>query len=543
VTGDLLLFGVHEAAQEARACTAFDEARRLATWLGAGRPVTTKGVLRPGDVPEVAQLLGATVRSRFRSAADLPWLHEPWVMALDCGFVVVEGTVAHAGEALSEWVGVPEEVALGFWWRAFRAKIEAWDDPDNPWSGIPTAPVAALRLVAAEPGPLRVEEFTGRVADLLRHSHDVVFTPFWELAVDCDQPASMVVEVLTRFGVVASTGGEVGLSPLGGWALDQVASLTPPIVSETMTAAEVLAAVERLDDELAWRRAGPWLGARVPVTAARELLTVAASASPIHRMVALSLVAGLDDGALPAWREAAELPWVGPAARAFLAREFGEPEPTAQDTHWQVVDESVALLDQEGVAGALPDIWDNLPGNDADTKIISVERAGHPDAGRLIEQLRRYAPLAAARPAPPVYQLKISLMHMRPPVWRRVKVSGDTPLGGLHLVIQAVMGWDGDHLHQFTANRRDFSDPAYELGAVDEWRADLVGVLPRLGLTASYLYDFGDRWRHTINPAELRLMQHSTSGADEAELQLGRVYGSRPFLAGEPMSWADARTA
>ncbi|MGH3603524.1 MAG: plasmid pRiA4b ORF-3 family protein [Pseudonocardiaceae bacterium] len=503
MTGDPLLFGIHEAAQEARACTAFDEARRLATWLGAGRPVTPKGVLRPGDVPEAAQVLGAMVPSRFRSAADLPWLHEPWVMALDCGFVVVEGTVAHTGEALAESVGVPDEAVLGFWWRAFRAKIEAWDDPDNQWSGIPTAPVAALRLLTAEPGRLSVEEFAGRVWDLLRHSHDVVFTPCWELAGGRDQPAIMIVELLTRFGVVASTGGKVGLSPLGGWALDQVASLTPSVVTEMMTAAEVLAAVERLDEELAGRRAGPWLGARAPITAARELLTVAVTASPMRRMVALSLVAGLDDGALPAWREAAELPRVGPAARAFLAREFGEPEPTAQDARWQVVDESVALLAEEEVAGALSDIWDNLPGNDADAKIISIEGTGHPDAGRLIEELRRYAPLAAGRPVPPVYQLKISLMHVRPSVWRRVKVSADTPLGGLHLVIQAAMGWDGDHLHQFTVNRRNFSDPAYELDVMDEWRVDLVGVLPRSGLTASYLYDFGDSWRHTVEVEEI----------------------------------------
>jgi hypothetical protein len=530
VTGDLLSLGVHEAAREARACPAFDEARRLATWLGAGRPVTSKGVLRPGDVPEVAQVLGAMVPSRFRSAADLAWLHEPWAMALDCRFVVMEGTIAHAGEALAEWVGVSDEAVLGLWWRAFRAKIEAWDDPDDPWSGIPTIPVAALRLLAAEPGRLRVKELTGRVMDLLWHSHGAVVTPVWELTLARDQPANMIVELLIRFGAVALTGGTAGLSPLGCWALDQVASLTPPVVTKTMTASQVLAAVERLDEELAWRRASPWLGARTPIAAARELLTVAASASPMHRMTALSLVAGLDDGALPAWREAAELPRIGPAARTFLAREFGEPEPTAQETHWQVVDESAALLDEKGVAATLPDIWDNLPGDDADAKILSVEATGHTDAGRLIEELRRYAPLGADRPAPPVYQLKISLTHVRPPVWRRIEVPGDTPLGGLHLVIQAVMGWDGDHLHRFTVNRRDFSDPTYGLEVADEWRADLVGVLPRPGLTASYLYDFGDSWQHTI---EVEKIHDAEAGMTYPRCVAGK--GTRPGEdGGEP---------
>jgi hypothetical protein len=484
-------------------------------------------VLRPGDVPEVARILGATVPSRFRGAADLPWLHEPWTMAVDRGFVVVEGTAAHAGEALAEWATAPDEELLSLWWRGFRGKIEEWDEPDNLWSGVPTAPTVALRLLAAESGRLRSEEFAGRLWDVLRGTDDVMSTPFWELAGGRDHPAEVILELLTRFGVMSSTGGKLGLSALGGWALDQVTSLTPPKIIATMTAAEVLVAVERLDETLAWRRAGPWLGARAPITIARELLAAAASASPMHRMAALSLAAGLDDSALPAWREAAESRWVGPAARAFLAREYGDPEPAAQDTHWRLVDESVALLDEEDTARAMPDIWDNLPGDDADAKITLVGATGHPDARRLIEQLRRYTPLAADRPTPLVYQLKISLMHMRPPVWRRVQVFGDTPLGGLHLVIQAAMGWDGDHLHMFTVNRRDFSDSMYELGDADEWLVDVVSVLPRPGLTASYLYDFGDNWRHTI---EVEKIQDAESDTTYPRCIAGK--GTRPGEGG-----------
>lgn len=506
MTGDPPSFDVRAAAREARACPAFDEAQRLATWLGASRPVTPKGVLRPSDVPEAARILGAVMPPKFRGAAGLPWLHQPWIMAVDRGFVVVEGTVAHPGEALAEWATAPDEELLSLWWQGFRAKIEEWDEPDNLWSGVPTAPIVALRLLAAEPGGLSSEEFAGRLWDVLRGTDEVMFTPFWELAGgrDHSHPADVLVELLTRFGVAASTGEKVGLSTLGGWALDQVAMLTPPMITAVMTAAEVLAAVGRLDEALAWRRAGPWLSGRTPITAARELLTAAAIASPMHRMAALSLAAGLDDSALPAWREAAGSPSVGPAARAFLAREFGDPEPTTQDIRWRVVDESVALLDEEDVARALPDIWDNLPGDDADTKITSIEATGHPDAERLIEQLRHYSPLAAGRPAPPVYQLKISLTRMRPPVWRRVQVPGDMPLGGLHLVIQAAMGWDGDHLHMFTINRRDFTDPTYELGDADEWLVDLATVLPRPGRTASYLYDFGDNWRHAIEVEKIQ---------------------------------------
>lgn len=487
---------VRVAASEARACPTFDEARRLATWLGpSGRPITPKGVLRPSDVPEIAQVLGGTVPPKFRSAADLPWLHEPWTTAVDSGLVVVRGSAAFAGEALAESA---DEAVLGLWWRAFRPRIEAWDDADDPWSGKPTAPVAALRLLVAEPDPVSGRRFTSRIRDLLMSHRDVVLPPFWRLANGDDEPADVIVTLLSRFGTMTSTRGKVEVSALGRWALEQVTSLTPRIVTSTMTAAEVLATVERLDEDLAWRRAGPWLGARPPVTAARQLLVAAASASPMHRMIALSLAAGLGDGALPAWRAAATFPQVGPAARAFLFHEFGGPEPTAQDAGWQLVDECAALLDEEEGPDAVPGIWDDLPGTDVDEKIRSVEASGHPEAGRLVDELRRYALTGDRRPTPPVYQLKVSLRHVQPPVWRRVEVDGDIRLGDLQLVIQAVMGWDGDHLHQFTVNGRDFSDPAYGLEVADEWRADLADVLPRPGVTADYLYDFGDSWRHTI---------------------------------------------
>ena len=498
MTGGLLPISVHEAGQAARACPVFDAARRLATWLGTGRPVTPKGVLRPGDVPAVAQVLGTIAPSKVRSAADVPWLHEPWTAAVDCGLLTVEGMVARAGEALADWVGGADETVLGIWWRAFRASIEAWDDPDDPWSAVPAVPVASLRLLAAGPGPLLTEEFTHRVRHL-RRSGDVVFTAAsWELSRDYDEPMDVIVGVVTRFGAVSVADGKTRLTPLGRYALDRVAALTPPVITPTMTAAEVLAAVERLDEELAWRRAAPWLAARTPIAAARELLTAAASAAPMYRMAALALTAGLDDSALPAWREVAELAQVGPAARAFLAREFGDPEPGAEETRWQVVDECAALLDEEGAADALPEIWENLPGDDVDTKIAAAEATGHPHAKHLTEELRRYAATGASRPIRAVHQVKLSLKYVRPPVWRRVQVPSDFPLGGLHLVIQAAMGWDGDHRHQFTISRRHFSDPDYDLDAQDEWRAHLASVLPRPGLSASYLYDFGDSWQHII---------------------------------------------
>jgi len=46
-----------------------------------------------------------------------------------------------------------------------------------------------------------------------------------------------------------------------------------------------------------------------------------------------------------------------------------------------------------------------------------------------------------------VYQMRIALKGMRPPIWRRVQVPGTLSLAAFHDVIQTVFGWTDTHLH------------------------------------------------------------------------------------------------
>src|SRR5437868_7406752 len=55
-----------------------------------------------------------------------------------------------------------------------------------------------------------------------------------------------------------------------------------------------------------------------------------------------------------------------------------------------------------------------------------------------------------------VLQLRISLRGLSPPVWRRVLVPDHLTLAHLHSVIQVVMGWTDEHLHQFTIRGRRY---------------------------------------------------------------------------------------
>ncbi|MHA6846802.1 plasmid pRiA4b ORF-3 family protein [Ralstonia syzygii] len=96
--------------------------------------------------------------------------------------------------------------------------------------------------------------------------------------------------------------------------------------------------------------------------------------------------------------------------------------------------------------------------------------------------------------------LRIELLDVKPMVWRRFAVPADTQLPKLHKMIQAVMGWDDEHLHQFR-----FGDTVYGVPS-DEFPDD--ATLPEKGVRLSkalgsatefeYEYDFGDSWRHRI---------------------------------------------
>ena len=112
------------------------------------------------------------------------------------------------------------------------------------------------------------------------------------------------------------------------------------------------------------------------------------------------------------------------------------------------------------------------------------------------------------RPKPvTVYQLKITLKHTSPPIWRRVQVRSDTTLAKLHDVVQAAMGWYDAHLHEFTVAGTSFghndplggsyADPFEDTPARgEETRLDQLKLKPRSVIR--YEYDFGDSWEHTI---------------------------------------------
>jgi hypothetical protein len=94
-----------------------------------------------------------------------------------------------------------------------------------------------------------------------------------------------------------------------------------------------------------------------------------------------------------------------------------------------------------------------------------------------------------------IYQLKATLRHSDPPIWRSFELRGDTPLDSLHYILQALFDWDGDHLHCFLARKIEYGDTEYLEEAEKEMDVTLAEVAPAKRSKFMYEYDFGDSWQ------------------------------------------------
>jgi len=138
-----------------------------------------------------------------------------------------------------------------------------------------------------------------------------------------------------------------------------------------------------------------------------------------------------------------------------------------------------------------------------------------------------------------VHQLKVTIAGTKPPVWRRVVVSSQSTLAKLHVVVQAAFGWWGYHLHEF-----DISGVRYGTDDGEDWdppKDERRGRLEKLapaGSSFTYIYDFGDDWRHKITvekvtPADPSVTYPVCSGGRRARPpeDCGGVGGFEDMLA------------
>jgi hypothetical protein len=113
-----------------------------------------------------------------------------------------------------------------------------------------------------------------------------------------------------------------------------------------------------------------------------------------------------------------------------------------------------------------------------------------------------------------IVRLRIALREVEPAVWRRIEVPASITLIQLADALLVTMGWLGYHLYEykFGADAYGDPDPDYDrINLKDMRRVRLERVLPAVGGSFEFRYDFGDGWRHDVTVEAVEPPQRRTS--------------------------------
>jgi len=100
-----------------------------------------------------------------------------------------------------------------------------------------------------------------------------------------------------------------------------------------------------------------------------------------------------------------------------------------------------------------------------------------------------------------VFQFRIELLGVEPPIWRRIQVPVDYTFWDLHVAIQDAMGWLDYHLHVFhlVGSESEIGIPLDEVPqTLPGWELAVRERFAEYRPLASYEYDFGDSWIHEV---------------------------------------------
>ncbi|HEX6507633.1 MAG TPA: hypothetical protein VF221_08385, partial [Chloroflexota bacterium] len=276
-----------DLADAALSCPALVRARKLADWVGAGRELTSSGVLRPAVAVEACRALGIPLPTqRLRSALDVDELMLDWAVANDARFIVTNGRYAYASPDLA---APPDpELLLNAW---VKVAVTGLGVPDDPCAGCLTVlhelhtggqpqsieDLAAAVTALAEPETTRSEPCPDcggihNSADLLGLGDllggDLIGGEEID-GTDGLEHAEGTIAGLAAFGAVATADmdepdsadddGTFRLTPLGSVLAAAVFEGGAP--EPDADAGAVISAISDVPPRVAWTMMRPWLDA------------------------------------------------------------------------------------------------------------------------------------------------------------------------------------------------------------------------------------------------------------------------------------------
>lgn len=102
-----------------------------------------------------------------------------------------------------------------------------------------------------------------------------------------------------------------------------------------------------------------------------------------------------------------------------------------------------------------------------------------------------------------VYQIKITLEDLRPPLWRRLQIPAGITFMELHLILQEAFGWENAHLFAFRFRHGEVGVELDDFMGFDERESlsadeTVIDELLESEKKCVYEYDFGDGWIHKL---------------------------------------------
>jgi hypothetical protein len=509
---------IAELADQARECRRLRLVRRLAQWTG-DRRITKSGQLTLADARLAVQELGLPGDqgpgvAKARSAADFTELDELWRSAVELELLSTHLGRATPGPGLAELARDDDNRSvLDIWAELFDHEVDEvfWSDE------LARATVPLLVKIYVEPVLPIGELVAGAAASGAG-------------AGRLEVPVRRLLGRLNELGATTSDGDSVRVTGLGQFGLSgwfETIGVGAPTITDLGDADPIDIMDLAMTEDGAGRESliSEWIKAKGPERAADELVELASVGSSADRNAAFGLLERIGDSAQDAVRDGLDHPAVHAYATSWLrSRGLAGPDPTPADSHWLFIDLMNAHLGDDEEAQRIA-VTDMARGADSGSAAVmaGLSDCTHPQTVDVLEAMARYHPDPAAAkaarkaamqarsrvlverqatesavaPRGEVYQLKITLEDVEPPVWRRIQVPSLIDLAELHAVIQTAMGWTNSHLHMFEIDDERYADPDWVDGAVSPDRSTLAEVAGE-GEQFEYVYDFGDHWRHGV---------------------------------------------
>ncbi len=375
-----------ELAAAVDAAPLLRQARRLARWVGADRPLDARGRLRPADAARACAELDMAARVGSMGELDLSWL-----TAIGAGFVVVTGGRARGCRAALD--STDAETVVTAWRRALDAMLGA----APPEVGEELEGLATALYVAGQ--PVRMDALADGFAAGARARRGGL--PDGE--PDPATRMSHALEVLADLGV-AEVGVDdtddhltVGLTALGRAGMRErlvAAGFCAPVAGcgETSGAAGLLTGLSGYDAEDGEREVASWLAQRTPQRAASELLRAASTSGPGARGAAFAIIDRLGEQVIPLVRSAMANPVLRPHAAIWLREQGMQAELSPAEKAWLLVDLGAGLLEEADPRAVAGELLPELPAAGQAELVRDLWQVSHPSLIGLLTTLTEHHP-------------------------------------------------------------------------------------------------------------------------------------------------------